>query len=46
MNYYMDQMRMVEAVPTEAGMKGVRDEHLPYPISGPSMSKLDNATDK
>jgi hypothetical protein len=37
---------MVEAILTEAGMKGVRDEHLPYPMSEPSLSKLDNATDE
>jgi hypothetical protein len=46
MNYYVDQTRMVEAILTEAGMKGVRDEHRPYPMSGPSLSKLDNATDE
>jgi Reverse transcriptase (RNA-dependent DNA polymerase) len=46
MNYYMNQTRMVEAILTEAGMKGVRDEHLPYPMSEPSLSKLDNATDE
>jgi hypothetical protein len=28
---YMDQTRMVEAILTVAGMKGVRDEHLPTP---------------
>jgi hypothetical protein len=44
--YCMDQTRMVEVILTEAGMKGVRDEHLPYPMSGPSLSKLDNATDE
>jgi hypothetical protein len=46
MNYYMDQSRMVEAILTVAGMKGVRDEHLPYPMTGPSWSKQDNATDE
>jgi hypothetical protein len=46
MNYYIDQTRMVEAILTEAGMKGVRYELLPYPMSGPSLSKLDNATDE
>jgi hypothetical protein len=38
MNYCMDQTRIVEAILTEAGMKGVRDEHLPYPMTGPSLS--------
>jgi hypothetical protein len=42
MNYYMDQTRMVRRF----WLKGVRDEHLPYPMSGPSLSKLDNARDE
>jgi hypothetical protein len=44
-NYYMDQTRMVNSILKEANMTGSRDEHLPYPITGPNLSKLDNATD-
>jgi hypothetical protein len=46
MNYYMDQTRMVEAILTEAGRKGVRDEHLPYPMTGNRLSKQDDASDE
>ena len=44
-NYYMDQSRMVDSILREANMTGSRDEHLPYPLSGQNLSKLDNATD-
>jgi hypothetical protein len=37
---------MVEVILTEAGMKGVRDERLPHPMTGPSLSKQDDATDE
>ena len=41
----MDQSRMVDSILREANMTGSRDEHLPYPLSGQNLSKLDNATD-
>lgn len=44
-NYYMDQSRMVDSILREANMTGSRDEHLPYPLTGQNLSKLDNATD-
>ena len=45
-NYYMDQTRMVDAILKEANMTGSRDEHLPYPMTGLSLSKQDNATEE
>lgn len=41
-NYYMDQSRMVDSILREANMTGSRDEHLPYPLTGQNLSKLDN----
>ena len=45
-NYYMDQTRMIESIIKEANVSGCRDEHLPYPLTGPNLSKQDNATDE
>ena len=44
-NYYADQSRMVEEITKEMNLTGARDEHLPYPIDGPNLSKLDNSTE-
>ena len=44
-NYHMDQTRMITSIVAEAGLTGASDEHLPYPPSGESLSKLDNSTD-
>jgi hypothetical protein len=44
-NYYMDQTRMIESIIKEAIISDCRDEHLPYPLTGPKLSKQDNATD-
>ena len=44
-NYYMDQSRMVDSILREANMTGSRDEHLPYPLTGQSLSQADNVTD-
>ena len=43
-NYYMDQSRMLENIIRESDMTLDKDEHLPYPMSGPALSKLDNAS--
>ena len=45
-NYYMDQTRMVEAIVKEAQISQAKDKKLPYPLQGPPLSKLDNATEK
>lgn len=47
-NYYMDQTRMINTIVSEAGISGASDSgyHLPYPMTGESLSKLDNATDE
>ena len=46
-NYYMDQTRMVEEeIVKEAQLSQAKDKKLPYPLQGPSLSKLDNATEK
>lgn len=37
--------RMVDSILGEANMTGSRDEHLPHPLTGQSLSKADNATD-
>jgi hypothetical protein len=42
----MDQQRMIDDIITEANIVGCRDEHLPYPMDGPNLSKQDNATDE
>ena len=45
-NYYMDQTRMLDSILKEANITGFGKEvHLPYPIDGPNLSKLDCATD-
>ena len=44
-NYYADQSRMVEEITKEMNLTGARDEHLPYPMDGPNLSKLDNSTE-
>ena len=44
-NYYMDQSRMIEEITKEMNLTGAKGEPLPYPIEGPNLSKLDNATD-
>jgi hypothetical protein len=46
LNYYMDQQRMIDDIIKDANIVGCRDEHLPYPIDGPNLSKQDNATDE
>jgi hypothetical protein len=45
LNYYADQSRMVEEITKEMNLTGARDEHLPYPTDGLSLSKLDNSTE-
>ena len=40
----MDQTRMLDNIVKEANMSGAKDEHLPYPMEGVSLSKADNAT--
>ena len=45
-NYYMDQTRMVEEIIEEAQLSQAKDKKLPYPLQGPLLSKLDNATEK
>ena len=45
-NYYMDQTRMVEEIVKEAQLSQAKDKKLPYPLQGPPLSKLDNATEK
>ena len=44
-NYYADQSRMVEEITKEMNLTGARDEHLPYPMDGPNLSKMDNSTE-
>jgi hypothetical protein len=44
-NYYLDQKRMIDEIVRECNMTGSKDEHLPYPMTGASLSKEDNATD-
>ena len=44
-NYYMDQTRMIDEIIKDLNMTGSKEEHLPYPMTGPSLSKADNATD-
>jgi hypothetical protein len=46
-NYYMDQTRMVNQIVAEAGLSNANDSgyHLPYPLDGESLSRMDNATD-
>lgn len=43
-NYYLDQTRMINEIIEGAQMKNARDEKLPYPMTGDSLSKQDNAT--
>ena len=35
---------MLDNIVKEANMSGAKDEHLPYPMEGVSLSKADNAT--
>ena len=44
-NYFMDQTRMINEIIKEMNMTGSKDEKLPYPMTGESLSKKDNATD-
>jgi hypothetical protein len=44
-NIYMDQERMINEIIKEMNMTGSKDEKLPYPVTGESLSKIDNATD-
>jgi Reverse transcriptase (RNA-dependent DNA polymerase) len=44
-NVYMDQERMINDIIKEMNMTGSKEEKLPYPMTGESLSKLDNATD-
>jgi hypothetical protein len=44
-NYYADQSRMAEEITKEMNLTGARDEHLPYPLDGPNLSKQDNSTE-
>ena len=43
-NYYMDQERMITSIVKEANISGDRDEHIPYPMDGPALSKADSPT--
>ena len=43
-NYYIDQTRMIEEILDGIGMKNCKDESMPYPLLGDSLSKLDNAS--
>ena len=47
-NYFMDQTRMINSIITEANIANANDAlyHLPYPMTGESLSKKDNATDE
>ena len=45
-NYFMDQSRMITDILKELNASGVKGEPLPYPVDGPNLSKLDNATDE
>jgi hypothetical protein len=40
----MDQTKMLENIIKETNMTGAKDEHLPTPMTGISLSKLDNST--
>lgn len=44
-NYFMDQTRMIKEIIKESHATGAKQEHLPYPLEGPSLSKADNATE-
>jgi hypothetical protein len=44
-NYFMNQMRMIDDILSETQMKQAKDKRLPYPLQGPPLSKLDNATE-
>ena len=43
-SYYMDQTKMLDNIIKETNMTGAKDEHLPSPTTGNSLSKLDNST--
>ena len=43
-NYYIDQTRMIDEILDGIGMKNCKNESLPYPLGGLSLSKLDNAS--
>lgn len=45
-NYYMDQSRMITDILKELNVSGAKGEPLPYPIDGPNLSKMDNATEE
>ena len=45
-NYYMDQSRLANEIVKECNMTGAKEERLPYPMTGESLSKADNATEE
>lgn len=44
-NYFMDQSRMITDILKELNASGVKGESLPYPMTLPSLSKSDNASE-
>ena len=42
----MDQTRLVDEIVKKAHLSQAKDKKLPYPLQGPPLSKLDNATEK
>ena len=45
-NYYLDQTKTIEGIVKAANLRGAKTEKLPYPMDGPSLSKLDNAANE
>jgi hypothetical protein len=42
--YYMDQSRMIDQILEDHDMKNCPLQYLPYPLTGPALSKADNST--
>ena len=45
-NYYMDQERMITSIVAEANASGMKDQTLPYPLTGDALSKSDCPIDE